>query len=42
MSKSYDVVVISAGPAGYLAAIRAAQQGLNVACIDEWKNKDGK
>jgi dihydrolipoamide dehydrogenase len=42
MSKSYDVVVIGAGPAGYIAAIRAAQQGLNVACIDEWKNKDGK
>ena len=42
MSKSYDVVVIGAGPAGYIAAIRAAQQGLIVACIDEWKNKDGK
>ena len=42
MSKSYDVVVIGAGPAGYIAAIRAAQHGLNVACIDEWKNKDGK
>lgn len=42
MSRSYDVVVIGAGPAGYVAAIRAAQQGLSVACIDEWKNKDGK
>jgi len=42
MSKSYDVVVIGAGPAGYVAAIRAAQHGLKVACIDEWKNKDGK
>jgi dihydrolipoamide dehydrogenase len=42
MSKSYDVVVIGAGPAGYIAAIRAAQLGMNVACIDEWKNKDGK
>lgn len=42
MSKSYDVVVIGAGPAGYIAAIRAAQHGLSVACIDEWKNKDGK
>jgi dihydrolipoamide dehydrogenase len=41
MSKSYDVVVIGAGPAGYVAAIRAAQLGLHVACIDEWKNKDG-
>ena len=42
MSRSYDIVVIGAGPAGYIAAIRAAQQGLSVACIDEWKNKDGK
>lgn len=42
MSKSYDVVVIGAGPAGYIAAIRAAQHGKTVACIDEWKNKDGK
>jgi dihydrolipoamide dehydrogenase len=42
MSKKYDVVVIGAGPAGYIAAIRAAQHGLSVACIDEWKNKDGK
>lgn len=42
MSKSYDVIVIGAGPAGYVAAIRAAQHGLKVACIDEWKNKDGK
>ncbi len=42
MSKSYDVVVIGAGPAGYVAAIRAAQHGMKVACIDEWKNRDGK
>jgi dihydrolipoamide dehydrogenase len=42
MSKQYDVVVIGAGPGGYIAAIRAAQHGLKVACIDEWKNKDGK
>ena len=42
MSKQYDVVVIGAGPAGYIAAIRAAQHGLKVACIDEWKNRDGK
>lgn len=42
MSKTYDVVVIGAGPAGYIAAIRAAQQGMTVACIDEWQNKDGK
>jgi dihydrolipoamide dehydrogenase len=42
MSKNYDVVVIGAGPAGYIAAIRAAQHGMTVACIDEWQNKDGK
>ncbi len=42
MSRSYDVVVIGAGPGGYIAAIRAAQLGMSVACIDEWENKDGK
>jgi dihydrolipoamide dehydrogenase len=42
MSKPYDVVVIGAGPGGYIAAIRAAQLGLSVACIDEWKTADGK
>ena len=42
MSRQFDVVVIGAGPAGYVAAIRAAQHGLSVACIDEWTNKDGK
>ncbi|MDZ7643494.1 MAG: dihydrolipoyl dehydrogenase [Woeseiaceae bacterium] len=41
MSKSYDVIVIGAGPAGYIAAIRAAQHGLKTACIDEWENRDG-
>ncbi|MDQ7954686.1 MAG: dihydrolipoyl dehydrogenase, partial [Pseudomonadota bacterium] len=38
----FDVIVIGGGPGGYIAAIRAAQLGFNVACIDEWKNKDGK
>ena len=42
MSRSFDVVVIGAGPAGYVAAIRAAQHGLSVGCIDDWTNKDGK
>ena len=37
MSKKFDVVVIGAGPAGYVAAIRAAQNGMTVACIDDWK-----
>jgi len=41
MSRSFDVVVIGAGPAGYIAAIRAAQHGMSVACIDGWKNFDG-
>src|SRR5579864_7871010 len=41
MSDSFDVVVIGGGPAGYPAAIRAAQNKLQVACIDEWKNHDG-
>src|SRR5450432_3705669 len=38
---SFDVIVIGGGPAGYPAAIRAAQNKLTVACIDEWKNRDG-
>ena len=40
-TEQYDVIVIGAGPAGYPAAIRAAQNGKRVACIDEWKNRDG-
>ncbi|MEW6689639.1 MAG: dihydrolipoyl dehydrogenase [Pseudomonadota bacterium] len=40
--QSFDVVVIGGGPAGYIAAIRAAQLGLKTACIDEWKAADGK
>ena len=42
MAQSFDVVVIGAGPGGYIAAIRAAQLGLSVACIDDWKTADGK
>ncbi len=41
MSESYDVIVIGGGPAGYPAAIRAAQHGLTAACIDDWQNYDG-
>lgn len=41
MSKNFDVIVIGGGPGGYIAAIRAAQLGFNVACIDEWKNGKG-
>ena len=40
MSDTFDVIVIGAGPAGYVAAIRAAQNGLSVACLDNWKNYD--
>jgi dihydrolipoamide dehydrogenase len=40
-TKQFDVVVIGAGPGGYIAAIRAAQLGFQVACIDEWKNAAG-
>jgi dihydrolipoamide dehydrogenase len=41
MSQAFDVVVFGAGPGGYIAAIRAAQLGFKVACIDEWKNAAG-
>src|SRR5450830_679526 len=41
MSKQFDLIVIGAGPGGYIAAIRAAQLGKNVACVDEWKNSKG-
>lgn len=42
MSQPFDVVVIGAGPGGYIAAIRAAQLGLRTACIDAFKGKEGK
>jgi dihydrolipoamide dehydrogenase len=41
MAETIDVVVIGAGPAGYPAAIRAAQNGLKVICVDAWMNRDG-
>jgi dihydrolipoamide dehydrogenase len=41
MAEEFDVIVIGGGPAGYPAAIRAGQNKLKVACIDEWKNYDG-
>jgi dihydrolipoamide dehydrogenase len=40
--KSFDVVVIGAGPAGYIAAIRAAQLGMSVGCIEQWKTPKGE
>ena len=42
MADKYDVVVIGSGPAGYVAAIRAAQLGLKVACVEKWINKQDK
>ena len=42
MSQQYDVVVIGAGPGGYVAAIRAAQLGFKTVCIEKWIGKDGK
>ena len=42
MSTEYDVVIIGAGPGGYVAAIRAAQLGLKTACVDDFIGKDGK
>ena len=40
--KTFDVVVIGAGPAGYVAAIRCAQLGLKTACVDGWLDSSGK
>ena len=42
MLKSFEVVVIGAGPAGYVAAIRCAQLGFSTAVVDEWKNDKGE
>ncbi len=42
MSDKFDVIVIGSGPAGYVAAIRAAQLGLKTACIEKWKDDKGK
>jgi dihydrolipoamide dehydrogenase len=42
MSDKFDVIVVGAGPAGYVAAIRCAQLGFNTACVDKWVGTDGK
>ena len=42
MSTAFDVIVIGAGPGGYIAAIRAAQLGFKTACIDDWTRAGGK
>ena len=41
MAKKYDVIVIGGGPAGYVAAIRAAQLGLKTACVEKWISPEG-
>lgn len=42
MTDKYDVVILGAGPAGYVAAIRCAQLGLHTACVDNWLDPNGK
>ena len=42
MAQTFDVVVIGSGPAGYIAAIRAAQLGLATACVEDWKAPKGE
>lgn len=42
MANKYDVVVIGAGPGGYVAAIRAAQLGMKTLCVEKWQSDDGK
>jgi dihydrolipoamide dehydrogenase len=41
MSLNFDVVVIGAGSSGYIAAVRAAQLGFRVACVEKWRNPNG-
>jgi dihydrolipoamide dehydrogenase len=40
--QNYDVIVIGAGPGGYVAAIRCAQLGFSVACVESWSKENGK
>ena len=42
MSLFFDVAVIGGGPGGYVAALRAAQRGLNVVCVDDGVNSQGE
>nr|VFK39157.1 MAG: dihydrolipoamide dehydrogenase [Candidatus Kentron sp. SD]VFK39812.1 MAG: dihydrolipoamide dehydrogenase [Candidatus Kentron sp. SD] len=39
---NYDLIILGAGPGGYVAAIRAAQLGFKTACVDRWIGADGK
>lgn len=36
MSEKFDVIIVGAGPGGYVAAIRCAQLGLKTACVEKW------
>src|SRR5947208_16176991 len=42
MAQTFDVVVIGAGPGGYIAAVRVAQLGFTTACVEGWKNAKGE
>ncbi len=42
MAQLFDVVVIGSGPAGYIAAVRAAQLGLKTACVEKWRDPNGQ
>lgn len=42
VKETYDVIVVGAGPAGYVAAIKCAQLGLKTACVDKWLNSQGQ
>jgi len=42
MADSYDVIVVGAGPAGYVCAIRCAQLGFRTACVDKWVTSQGQ
>lgn len=42
MSEQFEVVVIGSGPAGYVAAIKAAQLGKKTAIVEKWVKEDGK
>ncbi len=41
MSKKYDVIVIGSGPGGYVCAIRCAQLGMKVACVEKRETLGG-
>lgn len=42
MATKLDLIVVGAGPGGYIAAIRAAQLGMQVACVEKWLNPRGE